>query len=55
MIKLDILVLVLILINIVLTSIYLSNISKKETFNDTVRNYKQTLSSEYRRFLNDNY
>lgn len=54
MIKLNIVIVVLLLINIVLTSIYLSNINKKETFDDMVRSYQQTLSSEYKKFLKDN-
>lgn len=54
MIKLNIIIVVLLLINIVLTSVYISNINKKETFDDIVRNYKQTLGDEYRRFLKDN-
>lgn len=53
MIKLNIIIVVLLLINIVLTSVYISNI-KKETFDDIVRNYKKTLCEEYRRFLKDN-
>lgn len=54
MVKLNLVIVVLLLINIVLTSIYLSNSNKRETFSDIVRNYNQTLSNEYIKFLNDN-
>lgn len=47
----DILIFLLIVFNIILTSMYLSKINNIEKFEDAVKQYKQTIKTEYNKFL----
>lgn len=47
----DIVIFLLLIFNIILASIYLSKINKVEKFEDAVKQYKQTIKTEYNKFL----